>query len=186
MLYPCRYRKRAVRMVQRKKQSKIVPYADVRSRSRASHDTLYGRPSICENEKIKRKRQARPPWRRRSKCKASHHAKPRLYGKACQFRSGFSSAVTQKTTLTEKKAVAVKKPQSDGSMTAENSDTPRTDERCRTKKRQKRFAPALIVQDNIILSCSIQHSILKDISQLIIIPHFLYAVRASMLLFSIR
>ena len=36
------------------------------------------------------------------------HAKPRLYGKACQFRSGFSSEVTQKTTLTEKKALAVK------------------------------------------------------------------------------
>ena len=30
------------------------------------------------------------------------HAIPRPVGEACQFRSGFSSAVTQKTTLTEK------------------------------------------------------------------------------------
>ena len=49
-----------------------------------------------------------------------------------QFRSGFSSEVTQKTTLTEKQAKAVKKPQSDVRPTAEISDTPRTDEGCRT------------------------------------------------------
>ena len=62
-----------------------------------------------------------------------------------QFRSGFSSAVTQKTTLTEKKALAVKKPQSDGSMTAEISDTPRIDEGCRTKKGREYPCPFKIM-----------------------------------------
>ena len=62
-----------------------------------------------------------------------------------QFRSGFSSEVTQKTTLTEKKALAVKKPQSDVSMTAEISDTPRIDEGCRTKKGREYPCPFKIM-----------------------------------------
>ena len=79
----------------------------------ASHDTLYSKSEQLRKLEILAKAIRTFPGEEAANASRATHAKPKQVGEACQFKSRFSSAATQKTMLT-KKGISRKKPQPDG------------------------------------------------------------------------